>query len=207
VTGSPGAERGRPADVGIGLVILVTFVAAMWLAELADVPLNGDLNSLGINPREPGGLIGILFLPFLHTGFGHLAANTVPLLILGSLVALGGTRRLVTVTLIVWATSGLGIWAIADKGTLHLGASGIVFGYAAYLMARGFYTRRATHLLIGVAVMLTYGATVILAFEPRPGVSWQGHLFGALGGLLAAAYVERTSGQSTGARGPARYSP
>lgn len=200
----PEASPTRQADVGRALALLAAFVAAMWLAELADVPLHHHLDRLGINPHEVGGLIGIPFMPFLHTGFGHLASNTVPLLVLGTMVALGGSRRFVLVTVIVTVSSGLGIWLVADAGTLHLGASGVVFGYAAYLMVRGLYTRRATHLLVGAVVLLTYGATTLVAFEPRPGVSWQGHVFGAVGGLFAAAFVERqpVAGGRSGA--PAR---
>lgn len=194
----------RSADVGRALVLLALFVGGMWVAELVDIPLDHRLDRLGINPHEAGGLIGIPFMPFLHTGFGHLTSNTVPLLILGAMVALGGSRRFVTVTVIVIVSSGLGVWLIADEGTLHLGASGVVFGYAAYLMVRGLYTRRATHLFVGAMVLITYGATTILAFEPRPGVSWQGHVCGALGGLFAAAYVERQPAGSGRSRAPAR---
>lgn len=194
----------RKGDVGRALVLLAAFVTVMWLAELADIPLHHHLDRLGVNPHEAGGLIGIPFMPFLHTGFAHLGSNTVPLLVLGTMVALGGSRRFVLVTVIVTISSGLGIWLVADAGTLHLGASGVVFGYAAYLMVRGLYTRRATHLFVGAAVLLGYGATTLLAFEPRPGVSWQGHVFGAIGGLFAAAYVERQPDAAGRSRAPAR---
>lgn len=178
-------------DVGLALALLAGFVAAMWLAELVDVPLDHDLDGLGVNPHEVGGLIGIPFMPFLHTGL------CAPCLEYRSTARARDDGGAGSGRPPVRARHGdrhrqqrlLGIWLVADSGTLHLGASGVVFGYAAYLMVRGLYTRRATHLAVGAVVLLTYGATTLLAFEPRPGVSWQGHMFGALGGLFAAAFL------------------
>jgi membrane associated rhomboid family serine protease len=95
------------------------------------------------------------------------------------------------VTLIVTLVSGLGTWLVAPASTLHIGASGVVFGYAAYLLARGFFDRRLRYVAVGLVVALGYGTTLLLGLLPQNGISWQGHLFGALGGVLAARLLSR----------------
>ena len=158
----------------------------MWGAEVVDLALGGDLDAYGIEPREPDGLIGVVAAPFLHGGFAHLVGNTVPLVVLGAVIALGGALRLLAVTAIVGLVSGLGTWLVAPAGTVHIGASGIVFGFATYLMARGLYSRRMAQLAVGVVVLALWGATLLRGLVPDAGVSWQGHLFGAIGGVVAA---------------------
>ena len=169
-----------------GLVAVVAMATLMWVLEIVDTVLNGRLDAFGIEPREVESLPGVLFAPFLHGGFGHLISNTVPLLVLGALVALSGLVRVLKVTALVVLVGGLGIWLVAPSSTIHLGASILVFGYAGYLIARGLFDRRAAYLAVGVAVAFVYGGALLIGLVPRPGVSWQGHLFGALGGLLAA---------------------
>jgi membrane associated rhomboid family serine protease len=172
-------------------VILVAAMATvMWVSEVVDAFV-GWLDALGIEPRSADGLWGVVLAPFLHAGFGHLAANTVPFLVMGVLIALSGLARVLAVTAIVAVVSGLGTWLVAPSATVHLGASGVVFGYAAYLVARGFFDRRFLYLLTGLVVALVYGTTVLFGLLPRDGISWQGHLFGALGGLLAARVLAR----------------
>jgi membrane associated rhomboid family serine protease len=160
-------------------------VALMWAVEVVDL-VAGDLDAGGIQPREPDGLLGIVLAPFLHAGFPHLLANTVPFLLLGATIALAGLARVVAVTAITGLVGGLGTWLLAPADTVHVGASGLVFGFAAYLLARGVVSRRPVHLAVGLAVLLLYGGTLLLSLVPASGVSWQGHLFGALGGVVAA---------------------
>ena len=111
-----------------GFRLIAALIAVMWIAEGVDVVANHELDRLGIEPREPDGLIGILAAPFLHAGFGHLLANTVPFAVMGVVIALNGARRLLIVTAIVALVSGLGTWLVGPENTLHIGASGIVFG-------------------------------------------------------------------------------
>ncbi|TKJ18812.1 rhomboid family intramembrane serine protease [Blastococcus sp. CCUG 61487] len=169
-----------------GLVAVVTLAGVMWVAEIVDLVLGGRLDLLGIEPREADGLTGVVLAPLLHVDFGHLLANTAPFLVLGAVVALGGLARLAAVTAIVTVVSGLGTWLFGAEGSLHVGASGVVFGFATYLVARGLFDHRLHYLAIGLLVALVYGSTLLFGLVPRPGVSWQGHLFGALGGLIAA---------------------
>ena len=181
----------QPDTRKAGLILVAAMAALMWVLEIVDTVLNGRLDALGIEPREVESLPGVLFAPFLHGGFGHLISNTVPLLVLGALVALSGLVRVLKVTALVVLVGGLGIWLVAPSSTIHLGASILVFGYAAYLVARGLFDRRFASLAVGVAVALVYGSALLVGLVPRPGISWQGHLFGALGGLVAARVLAR----------------
>ena len=163
----------------------------MWAVEVVDL-VAGDLDSAGIRPRDGEGLVGIVLAPFLHGGFGHLIGNTIPFLVLGFSIALSGLARAAAVTAIVTLVSGLGTWVAASEGSIHIGASGLVFGFATYLLTRGAYSRRLAHLAIGLIVLVVYGTTLLFGFVPTPGVSWQAHLFGAIGGVVAARVLHRS---------------
>lgn len=165
---------------------IAAFVALLYAVELLDVALGGRLDLAGVRPREPEGLDGILWAPLLHGSWAHLAANTVPLLVLGFLVLLGGVARWLVVTATVWLVGGAGVWLTGGEGTLHLGASVLAFGWLVFLLVRGFFSRSARQILLGVILLFLYGGLLVGVLPGTPGVSWQGHLFGALGGLLAA---------------------
>ncbi len=196
VTGA--SERSwRPRDSRFaGFALVAALVAVMWVLEIVDL-FAGDMDSAGIRPRDAEGLVGIALAPVLHIGFGHLASNTVPFLILGMTIALSGLARLVAVTAIVAVIGGLGTWLIAPAASVHLGASGLVFGFATYLIVRGAFSRRVLHLVVGLVVLFVYGGTLLIGFVPTPGISWQGHLFGAVGGVIAARLLDRGSQPST----------
>jgi len=185
-TAPRGADPRRTA-----LLILFGLVALMWIVEVVDVAVDHRLDRYGIEPRDVDGLDGVVAAPFLHVGFGHLLANTVPFVTMGVVIALEGPRRLVLVTVIVALISGLGTWLVASPGTIHVGASGIVFGYATYLIARGVFNRSGAELAIGAAVVLVWGGALLGGLEPQRGISWQGHLFGAIGGVVAARAAAR----------------
>lgn len=165
------------------------FVALLWVAEIVDTVLGNSLDDEGIRPGSADGLLGILWAPLLHGGFGHLVSNTVPLLVLGFTVLLAGLARGLAVTAIVWVVGGLGTWLTGGAGTVHLGASGLVFGWLTFLLVRGFFTRRPVEVLVGVGVFLVYGGVLLGVLPGTPGVSWQGHLFGAVGGVVAAWWL------------------
>ncbi len=182
--------RSRSEDRVRGFAFVGAMVAVMWVVEALDVAgLNLDSN--GIHPRDADTLPDIAFAPFLHAGWGHLIGNTVPFVVLGGAIALSGLARTAAVTGIVALVGGLGTWLIGPSDTNHIGASGLVFGFAAYLIARGLFSRRPLHLGAGLAVIAVYGATLLFGFIPHPGVSWQGHLFGAVGGVVAARVLDR----------------
>ena len=166
-------------------LVVGMLAAVMWAVELVDLVPGTDLDQWGIRPRQARGLVGIVTAPFLHDGLGHLISNTIPFLVLGGLIAAGGVARYVQVTVAITLIAGLGTWLIGPARTDHIGASGLVFGCLTYLLARGVFERRPTYLLVGVVVLFFYGG-VLWGLLPRPGISWQGHLFGALGGIAAA---------------------
>jgi membrane associated rhomboid family serine protease len=166
--------------------ILLALVALMWAVEVVDVIADHQLDQYGIEARDPQGLDGIVTAPFLHVGFGHLISNTIPFVIMGLLIAVEGARRLVAVFAIVALVSGLGTWIVAPEGSIHVGASGVVFGFATYLIARGWFNKRTSQIAIGLVILVIWGGVLVGGLQPREGISWQGHLFGAIGGVVAA---------------------
>jgi membrane associated rhomboid family serine protease len=186
----PRTSRTPSDDRVRGFAFVGAMVAVMWVVEVLDVAgLNLDAN--GIHPRDADTLPDVAFAPFLHAGWGHLIGNTVPFLILGGMIALSGLIRTAAVTGIVALVGGLGTWLIGPANTNHIGASGLVFGFAAYLISRGVFSRKPIHLIAGVGVLAVYGATLLFSLVPHPGISWQGHLFGAIGGVVAARVLDR----------------
>ena len=169
-----------------GFVVIAAMVILMWLVETIDI-VAGDLDGAGIHPRDVDGLPGIAASPFLHAGFGHLIGNTLPFLVLGAAIAVGGLVRTLAVVGIVAVVGGLGTWLTAPSNTVVIGASGLVFGFATYLVARGAYTRTPWHIVGGLVVIVIYGSTLLTGLVPTPGISWQGHLFGAIGGAHRGA--------------------
>jgi membrane associated rhomboid family serine protease len=202
---APAAHSRSEDPVVRGVLLVVAMAAVMWVVEIADQIGGGRLDAYGIEPREIDGLDGVVFAPFLHAGFDHLIGNTIPFLLLGLAIALGGVARVATVTAIVALVGGLGTWLVAPANTVHIGASGIVFGYAAYLVARGVYSRSVVQIVLGAVVLAVWGTTLLRGLVPEDGISWQGHLFGAIGGVLAARLLHRRAVRK-GTEGPAALS-
>jgi len=169
------------------LIILGAFVAIIWLVELADwLIFNEALDSYGVQPRTAAGLKGILFMPFLHRGFGHLLANTFPIIILGWLVMIRRTADILLVAAVTIVVGGLGVWLFGSSNSVHVGASGLIFGFFGFLLARAYFERSLAAILLAGVVFLLYGGIIWGVLPGRDGVSWQGHLFGFIGGILAA---------------------
>lgn len=174
----------------IQLLVLISFVAIFWLLELMDWLLwQGALDSLGIQPRVLIGLRGILFMPFLHSDFEHVLANTIPFMILGWLVMVRRTVDFVLVTVVVVLVCGLGVWLTGPAGTVHIGASGLIFGYFGFLLVRSYFERSIFSILMAILVVFLYGGLVWGVLPGQNGVSWQAHLFGLIGGAIAARWL------------------
>jgi membrane associated rhomboid family serine protease len=171
--------------------LLVAIVAFMWVIEVINTLDSNRLDSDGIWARNVDRLWGILTAPFIHASFAHLIDNTVPFVFMGLIIALAGAARLALVTAIVIVVGGLGTWLVSPEGTTTIGASGVVFGYATYLLARGFFNRSVLELLTGLIVGAIWGAALLASIVPQPHVSWQGHLCGAIGGVVAASLLKR----------------
>jgi membrane associated rhomboid family serine protease len=171
---------------------MALLVGLLWLLEGVDQASGNALDRYGIEPRSGQGLFEMFTAPFLHVGWAHLAANTVPFFILGVIVLLDGWRRWAAVTLWIVVCSGATVWLIAPAGSVTLGASGVVFGWLTYLLARGLYTRAPGQVAIGVVLLLFYGGLLLGVLPTDSGVSWQAHLGGAIGGVIAASRQRRT---------------
>lgn len=170
--------------------VLGGLIGLMWLIEILDVFVGGRLNFFGIIPRTEVGLRGILFAPFLHHGFPHLISNTIPFITLGWFVMLREVREFFTVSAIALLSSGVGVWLFGAPG-IHLGASGVIFGYFGFLLSRAYFERSALAIAVSAAVGLLYGSLIWGVLPTRYGISWEGHLFGFLGGVLAANWLSR----------------
>ena len=174
------------------MLILGAVVAWLWLLELLDFVLwNVDLDRYGIRPRTLTGLLNIGFAPFLHFGFGHLMANTAPFLVLGWCVIAYSIYDFWLASLFSTLASGFGVWLFGAPHTLHLGLSGVIFGYLGFLLARGLFERSLLAIALAVFAFLFYGGILWGLLPIWPGISWTGHLFGFIGGILAASWVTR----------------
>lgn len=172
--------------------ILATFVVAIWLLEIVDVVLlGGALDSYGVWPRRVVGLPGILFMPFLHGGFAHVAANTMPFIILGWLVMVRRTSDFVVVTVVTSLVTGAGLWLFGSSGSVYIGASGLIFGYFGYLLLRGYFERSPQAVLLTLLVAFFYGGLVWGIIPRGNQLSWEAHLLGFAGGVLAARFLTR----------------
>lgn len=164
-------------------------VTAVWAGFAAQVVTNNAVLAWGIHPRTKQGLWGILFAPFLHGSTEHLIANTVPLIILGWLVMLRDSKHFLPVTLLAMLGAGLFAWTFGAPGSVHIGASGVVFGYLGFLMLAGWYARSLGAIALSVIVTALWGSVVLGVLPGQPGISWQAHLGGFLGGVFAARWL------------------
>jgi membrane associated rhomboid family serine protease len=168
------------------LVLLFGLLGAMWVVEILDLLPFLHLDRYGIHPRAASGLPGIVTAPFLHANFAHLLLNSLPFIVLGGTVLLSGVRVFLGVTIFVTLAGGFGVWLFAPKFSNHIGASGLIFGYLGFLLARGIFEKSWTSILIACAILIGYGGLLYGILPLQAGVSWQGHLFGFLAGVAAA---------------------
>lgn len=170
------------------VALLALFVGSMWAVFfLSAVMPFLNLNRHGVVPRSLGGLQGILFAPWLHASLGHIAANTSGLLVLGWLCLWPRLSNLWEATVGGMLGAGLCAWLFGASHSIHIGASGLVFGYAGYLVARGYYARKIVPILVAFLVVCSFGASMLFGVLPLyPGLSWQSHIGGLVGGVLAA---------------------
>ncbi len=171
--------------------ILSDFVVFAWtLGFINLVYLRGTLNQFGVCPRTTIELFGIVLAPFLHGSWTHLMGNTIPFIILGWFVLLRGITDFYIVTLVSILVGGLGTWMFGREYTSHIGASGIIFGYLGFLLLYSYVESDSLSIILSTIVGFLYGRTLWGIFPLYEGVSWEGHLFGLLGGVLAAGYMD-----------------
>lgn len=172
--------------------ILLSILGIFWLVEIIDsVIFKGRLDQFGIKPQTIVGLRGILFAPLLHGGFGHLIANSIPFLTLGWLTMIQETSDFYIVSVLAAVIGGIGVWLFGGVGSVHIGASILIYGYLGFLLLRGWFQKNPPSILLSIAVFFLYGGLVYGVFPSRMGVSWQGHLFGFIGGAIAAWLIAK----------------
>jgi membrane associated rhomboid family serine protease len=184
-----------PARWQQAAVVPAALVVVMVIVQVVNsFPALQLARHAGIEPREVDGLLGIVTAPFAHGSWSHLLANAVPLLIFGFLLMVNGVRQFIAVTVLVWLVSGVGVWLTGGANTVVVGASGVVFGWLAYLVVRGVFTRSLGQIAIGLVLLALWGGIFWGVLPGANGISWQAHLFGALGGVLAAFLTSRADG-------------
>ncbi len=183
-----------------GIAIVTFMLGIMWALEVIDYVSADDtqdvtgLERWGIRAHHVSDLPHIFTAPFLHAGFPHLMANSIPFLVLGFLAAVRSVAKFLVMNLIVIVVGGAGVWLFGPPDAVTLGASILIFGYFGYLLGRGLFERHVVDIVIAVAVALLYGTMVVGVLPTTPGVSWQGHLFGLLGGLISSWLLRRRRG-------------
>lgn len=173
--------------------LLLGLLAVMWAVEIADFVLPfSRLDTFGIRPRSQSGLWGIPLSPFLHFGFRHLISNSIPFLLLGGLVMIGGLRQFFMVSVWVTVIGGFGVWLLGAGGTVHAGASLLIFGFLGFLLSRGVAERSVGGVLLSLVILLGYGGMLYGVLPGQPGISWLGHLSGFLAGVAGAFLLGKT---------------
>ena len=173
------------AQFKASVFLILGAVCVIWAVEAVNHLTGRPLYIMGILPRHLTGLVGIPLSPFIHGSASHAVLNTVPIVVLGGLVALRGVKTFVTVSVFVVLCGGAALW-LFGRFSYHIGASGLIFGYFGYLVARGWYERSAMAILTALLTLFLYGGLVWGLLPGRAFVSWEGHLFGMLAGVLIA---------------------
>ena len=185
--GSLASPLGRAASLMGG------FLALLWLVELINTVSGRALTQAGgIRARDPSSLVDIVFSPFVHGNLEHLAGNALPLFSLGFIAAVPNLKRFLLMNVVVIVVGGFGVWLFSPANSISVGASGLVFGYFGYLLLRGFVDRRPIDVVVSIGVALAYGYLMwhSIGFGVT-NISWQGHLAGLVGGMLAAILLRR----------------
>jgi membrane associated rhomboid family serine protease len=180
------------ASLGRAFVTMCAVIPVLFLIEVIDIGSGGYLDVAGgIIPHRLDGLDGVLFSPFLHAGWDHLYGNAVPLILVGTFALAGGVKRFLYSTALIMAVSGLGVWFIGSPNSVVIGASGVIFGYLGLLLARGFVERSWWNLGVAAFIGLLYWYQLYNILPTDQPISWQGHLLGLLGGMIAAVIFRR----------------
>jgi membrane associated rhomboid family serine protease len=189
---------------GWAALVMLLLLVGLWVLEFLDQLSGNELDQFGIHAQDVDGLPEILTAPFLHAGWDHLISNSLPFYVLGFLVLLSGLARWLASSLIIIAVSGMTAWLLTPPNTIILGASGLIFGWLTYLLARGIWSRRPAQVVIAVLVLVVYGGLIWGILPSTAGISWQAHLGGAVGGVLAAWLLHRRASRQLVTSGSVR---
>lgn len=175
--------------VGSALATTLGFLVILWGVQMCNALSGYRLVAFGVQPRELNGLAGIAFAPFIHASWTHLIANSTISVVVLFLLALSGQKVVWVASIIICLFAGMGTWLTGQPNSVHVGASGLIFGWLTFLMLRGWFSHSVLQVVLGVVVFLLYGGVMWGILPTDPAISWQGHLFGAVGGVVAARNV------------------
>jgi len=172
------------------------FAALLWAVQFANAADDYHLDRFGLKPREADGLWGIVTMPFLHANYDHMLSNTIPLIAIGWILLLSGIRTWLIVTAIVVVVGGALSWVVGPHGVI-VGASGMIFGWLGYLLARAYFSRKLKWIFTAVVVLVFFSSLLFSMFPTlHSGVSWQAHLCGFLAGVGAGALLHPRGGET-----------
>jgi membrane associated rhomboid family serine protease len=184
-------------EINLIIMIEVVLLGVIWMLWIVDgLFFHNSLKSHGVHPRSAEGLIGILSSPFLHSGLFHLVANTIGIVMLGSLVLMHDISKFFLVNAFSVIIGGLGVWLVGGTQTNHIGISGVIFGYFGYLVSVGIFERKLGTVLLSLLTVFLYGGMIWGILPVQIGVSWEGHFFGFLGGILSAFVLSKRKDRS-----------
>lgn len=179
------------------LIVMSSVAALLWVVQFLNAADDYRLDRFGVKPREVDGLWGLVTMPFLHTSYGHLFANTVPVVLVGWVLLLSGVRTWVTVTVLVVVGGGLLTWLLGPGDEVIVGASGMVFGWLGYLLARAYFSRKLRWIVVAVLVLIFFGTLLFGLFpEVNSDVSWQAHVCGFAAGVGVGALLHPRGGET-----------
>jgi len=182
----PSNERGLNKYQVPGCGLIIAFVILAWALEIIDLLPFVNLDLFGIHPHKPLGLIGVLTMPWLHGGFPHLISNTMTFVVLGYIIVATEKQRFYYTSFMIILFSGIGTWLIGEKGSVHIGASALIYGYFGYLVTRAFLEKRLIWIILGIALIVFYGGLIFGVFPSDDSISWEGHLMGFIAGIWMA---------------------
>jgi membrane associated rhomboid family serine protease len=188
------AKRILPPHPLRAAIVIAAFTAVLYLVQLLNSGIfHYSLDNDGIRPRSLAGLAAIIWAPLLHVSWAHLIGNTVPVLVFGFLAMAAGIGPWITTTAVIWVVSGLGVWLISPGTGVTVGASGVAFGWLMFLLVRGIFNRSVGQILVALVLLFYWGSVLWGLLPGRADISWQGHLFGALAGVLCAWLVAKAN--------------
>ena len=180
----------RAGRLRTATALTMGFLAVEWIIQIVNAVLFGnELGNFGIHPLDFNGIWGIFTAPLLHANFEHLIGNSVPGAVFCFLIGLSGRKAWWEVTIIVVLIAGVGTWLLGGPGTSHIGASGLIYGWLTYLIVRGIFNRSLIQFITGLVLGFAYSGLIWGVLPIYEGVSWQGHLFGAIGGVVAGMVI------------------
>jgi membrane associated rhomboid family serine protease len=173
--------------------IVFYLIAIIWLIEIVNLLTGHAFYVWGILPRNVDGLPGIIIHPFIHGSLQHTILNSLPLLVLGSFVALEGRAAFVKTTIFIVLVGGLLLW-LMGRSSYHVGASLLIFGYFGFILSKAFYTKTISSILVAIVTIFLYGGIVYGLVPLDNQVSWEGHLFGLIAGAISGRGLMKVPG-------------